>query len=346
MTKFTDPPEWTGTSGDDNDEQFGDVVEATTLEGAADHAAVLVGEPYDGAVIGRPGAAEAPESIRESLMATKTHHFDAGPVGDVGDLGDVAIPQGPVGTVQDSVRETAAAVHDAGVLPVFLGGDNSLTYANVAPLLDSGSVGVVNLDSHLDVRALTADGPTSGTPYRQLLDEGLDGYCCLGASHFETSTAYHDYLREQGGAVVTPEEVADDPVDAADRALDELGDVDHLYVSLDCDVLDATAAPGVSAPTPGGLQSRELFRVLRLLAGDERLAGFEVVECAPPLDREGLTVDTAARAVAHVLAATRAAGPAEPGGDGAADADAADHQDRDDDEDEDYGIVTDGGVAR
>jgi formiminoglutamase len=346
MTAFTDPPEWTGTSGDDNDEQFGHVVEPTTLDGAADHAAVLVGEPYDGAVIGRPGAAEAPGAIRDSLMGTKTHHFDAGPVGNVGDLGDVAIPQGPVGTVQDSVRETAAAVHDAGALPVFLGGDNSLTYANVAPLLDSGSVGVVNLDAHLDVRALTEDGPTSGTPYRQLLDEGLDGYCCLGASHFETSTTYHDYLHEQGGAVVTPEEVADDPVDAAMRALDELGDVDHLYVSLDCDVLDATAAPGVSAPTPGGLGSRELFRVLRVLAGDDRLRGFEVVECAPPLDRDGLTVDTAARAVAHVLAAAAVDGSHRAAGDAVDVADADDHHDRDDDEDEDYGIVTDGGVAR
>jgi arginase family enzyme len=66
----------------------------------------------------------------------------------------------------------------------------------------------------------------------------------------------------------------------------------------------------VSAPTPGGITTRECFRLCSRFAREERLAGFEVVECAPPLDREGRTVDAAARTVAHVLAG-RQAGVAE-----------------------------------
>ncbi|WP_255151060.1 formimidoylglutamase [Halorarius halobius] len=305
MTGLDTPAfDWTGPSGDPNDEQFGDVVEAATLNDADAYDAVLVGEPYDGAVIGRRGAREGPAAIRRELAGVKSHQFDAGPVRSVGDLGTVPIPEGDTAAVQSAVRETAAAVHDADAFPVFLGGDNSLTYANVAPLLD-GSVGVVNLDAHLDVRE-PQDGPTSGTPYRQLLDAGLDAYACVGARHFETSTRYHDYVRERGGAVVTSEEVGADPVAAADAALDAMAGVDRLYVSLDCDVLDAAAAPGVSAPTPGGLSTRGCFRLLRMLAADDRVAGFEVVECAPPLDRDGLTVAAAARAVAHVLSARTA----------------------------------------
>jgi formiminoglutamase len=199
------------------------------------------------------------------------------------------------------VRRVAASVHDADAFPVFLGGDNSLTYANAGPLLD-GSLGVVSIDAHLDIREVRDDA-TSGTPYRQLYDAGLDAYSCVGARHFETSTAYHEYVRERGGEVVTAEAVGDDPAAAADRALDVMDGVDRIYLSLDCDVLDATAAPGVSAPTPGGLTTRECFRVLRRLASDDRVVGVEVVECAPPLDRDGRTVDAAARAVAHVLSA-------------------------------------------
>ena len=73
-------------------------------------------------------------------------------------------------------------------------------------------------------------------------------------------------------------------------------------------MLDAAAAPGVSAPTPGGLASRELFALVRGLAGDERVRGFEVVECAPSLDPTptGLTAATAARTVAHFLAGVAA----------------------------------------
>lgn len=294
--------EWEEGAGDSADELFGDVVRRATLESADDFGAVLVGEPYDGAVIGRTGAREGPAAIREALASVKTHHFDAGPVTDIGDLGTIRLPRGEdVATVQDHLATITADIHATDALPVFLGGDNSLTVSNVSPLLDTtDSVGVINLDAHLDCRVLE-DGPSSGTPYRQLLDAGLDDLVVLGARHFETSTEYAGYLREAGGSILTAEEVEDDPVAAANRALAEL-DVDSLYVSVDVDVLDATAAPGVSAPTPGGLTSRELFRLVRLLASDRRLRGFEMAETAPSLCLDGRTAETAARTVAHALA--------------------------------------------
>jgi len=309
MTALVHDFDWEAQSSDPNDEQFGDVVEEVTLADAAGYGAVLVGEPYDGAVIGRKGASSGPAALREALAATKTHHFDAGPVGPVGDLGDVRAPRdatthefdAPVSDVQRRVTEVLAPVHAVDAIPVFLGGDNSLTYANARPLLDAGSLGVVNFDAHLDVREVREE-PTSGTPYRQLFDAGLDAYACVGARHFETSTAYADFLRDRDGEVVTAEEVGEDPVAAIDTALDALDAVEQVYVSVDLDVLDAAEAPGVSAPTPGGVTARELYRMLRLVAADDRVAGLEVVECAPPLDSDGRTARAGARAVAHFLA--------------------------------------------
>ena len=301
MTAVTPPPEWRGPSGDPNDEQFGDVVRPVDLDTVDSVDAVLVGEPYDGAVIGRRGAAEGPGAIREALAGVKTHHFDAGPVASVGDLGDVEISGGSTSEVQTAVSELARQIHAADTLPVFVGGDNSLSYANARPLLDHGSLGVVSFDAHLDCREVDGE-PTSGTPYRQLHDDGLDRLAVVGARHFETSTAYADYLHDQDGAIVTAEEVGEDAVAAVDTALDALGDVDQVYVSVDIDVLDAAHGPGASAPTPGGLTPRELFRSLRVVASDDRFAGFEVVECAPPLDIENRTTAAAARSIAHVLA--------------------------------------------
>ena len=296
-----EPPAWDGPSGDPNDEQFGDIVEPTTLDDAGAFDAVLVGEPYDGAVIGRRGAREGPAALREALAGVKIHRFDAGPVESVGDLGDVEVPDGDVSSVQESLRETTREVHASDTLPVFIGGDNSLTYPNAAPLL-SESLGVINFDAHLDCREVRGE-PTSGTPYRQLHEAGLDAYACVGARHFETSTTYADYVDDQGGEIVTSETVGDDSESAAERALDAMAGVDTVYVSVDLDVLDATAAPGVSAPTPGGLTTRELFRMLRIVAADDRVAGFEVVECAPPLDSGNLTAAAGARAIAHFLSA-------------------------------------------
>lgn len=308
--------EWHGPSSDPNDEQFGDIVEPATLETAGEYDAVLVGEPYDGAVIGRPGARGGPQAIREALAGVKTHHFRGGPVSSIGDLGSLSIPEGEdVSTVQDHVQTVTREIHATDTLPVFLGGDNSLTYPNVSPVLDAQqrldtaegteppeSVGAINVDAHLDCRAVEGQ-PTSGSPYRQLLDAGLDSLVVVGARHFETSTAYAEFLRSVGGGIITAETVGANPTAAAHRALSALGDVEAVYVSVDVDVLDVTAAPGVSAPTPGGLLSRELFELVSSLASSDRLAGFEVVETAPPLCPDGRTADVAARVVAHALAA-------------------------------------------
>ncbi|WP_049925251.1 formimidoylglutamase [Halopiger goleimassiliensis] len=297
---------WHGPSSDPNDRQFGDAVESVAPADLESVDVALVGEPYDGAVIGRRGAREGPLEIRRSLAGVKTALTSgtdptAGDPLRVGDLGDLAPPSGDVADVQAHVREHVRPIHESTALPVFVGGDNSLTYGNVAPLLErEETVGVVNVDAHLDCRAVV-DGPTSGTPYRQLLEAGLETYVAVGARHFETSGSYVDYVREHGGAIVSAE-AFDEGTDAVlETVRDALAGVDRCYLSVDCDVLDAAAAPGVSAPTPGGLSTRELFATVRALAGDVRLAGVEVVECAPPLDRDGRTVDAAARTIAHAM---------------------------------------------
>jgi formimidoylglutamase len=299
---LTPAPEWRGASSDPNDDQFGDRVEAAVLETATDYDAVIVGEPYDGAVIGRKGAAEGPDEIREALSGLKTHHFDAGPVASVGDLGNVegVDDTDSVADAQSVFRDAAERVHDVGALPVFVGGDNSLSYANASPLIEDGTLGVVSFDAHLDCREVRGD-PSSGTPYRQLFEAGLDSLAVVGARDFETSTAYAEYLDEQGGAIVTSEAVGRDLDVALADAKAAMDGVDQVYVSVDVDVLDAVY-PGSSAPTPGGLQPRELFRLVRNLASDDSVAGFEVVETAPSLDADGRTVATAARTIAHFLA--------------------------------------------
>jgi formimidoylglutamase len=314
MSGLTSAPAWTSPSSDPNDETFGDVVDPVDHPRAEgrDYDAVLVGEPFDRGVIGRRGAAQGPHAIREALAGVKTHHFGGHGVGTVGDTGNAFLSVdtgdellGTVRDLQDRLRVVAGAVHDGDAFPVFLGGDNSLTYANCLPLLEAGSLGVITLDAHLDVREPREDA-TSGTPYRQLFAAGLDAYACVGARQFETSKGYAEYVERHGGVVVTSDEVGRDADGAAERALAAMGDVDRVYLSLDVDVLDATAAPGVSAPTPGGITTRECFHLCSRFAREERLAGFEVVECAPPHDRANRTVDAAARAVAHVLAGRQA----------------------------------------
>lgn len=304
--------DWTGPTFDPNDEHFGDVVENVTLDEAADYSAVLVGEPYDGGQVSVRGAALGPEGLRQGFAETKTCNLNHGPVTDVGDLGDVDVPWGrEVVETQSYLKEVTEEVHRLDAVPVFMGGGHDLGYPNSRPLVDlHDSVAIVNFDAHADVREVV-DKPYNGSPFRQVLEEGADDYAFVGGRHHETSTAYVEWMRERDHEIIPSEDVGADPVGAVERAIESVGDVDAIHVSCDLDVLDMTAAPGTTAPTPGGLTTRELYTCLRTVARDPRVTSFDVIGCAPPLEsgtqrlmsaNVGRTAIAGARAIANMIA--------------------------------------------
>ena len=77
----------------------------------------------------------------------------------------------------------------------------------------------------------------------------------------------------------------------------------RLYVSLDLDVFDPQAAPGVAVPVGGGALPDPVLGLLRRIRASGLLAGADVVELYPPADRERQTARLAARALAALGAA-------------------------------------------
>ena len=294
---------WIGPSADPNDVQIGDLVKSISLEDAGDYDVVLLGEPYDGAVVSRRGAAKGPNTLRSRLAGMKAVHFESGALPAIGDLGDVDYEEGPVESVHEQFLAVTRDVYDLDAFPVFLGGDNSMSVPNVSPLVESGPTAVVNFDAHLDCREVHEE-PTSGTPYRQLIQQGLASYTVIGARDFETTEQYVEYVRENGEAIISSREVRDvGPAEVVDRIVSSVrGNFENVYLDVDIDVLDASIATGVSAPTPGGLTARELYTMIYELAGRLDLDGVGFVECAPPLDRSDRTELAASRAIAHVIA--------------------------------------------
>ncbi len=302
---------WQSSSFDPNDEHFGDIVEPSSLEEADQYDVVLIGEPYDGGQIGNRGAAKGPVGLRHALQETKTCNLYDGPVASVGDLGDIEFTWGSdVETVHEEIESVAANIHEKETFPIFMGGGHDLGYPNTAPLLDMyDSVGIINFDAHADVREVTHK-PFNGTPYRRSFENGLDAYSLVGGRHFETSTPYVDYMNERNTAIVTAEEVAADPVEAVESALEPMAAVDAIHVSADLDVLDMTIAPATVAPTPGGLLSRELFLGLRTLMQRDDVVSFDLIGCAPPLESNGQRLQSSnagrtamagGRAIAHAI---------------------------------------------
>jgi agmatinase len=69
-----------------------------------------------------------------------------------------------------------------------------------------------------------------------------------------------------------------------------------IYLSVDIDVLDPSAAPGTGTPEPPGISSRELFDFLYSLKGLNVVA-MDVNEILPAVDPAGITAITGAKLV-------------------------------------------------
>jgi agmatinase len=69
-----------------------------------------------------------------------------------------------------------------------------------------------------------------------------------------------------------------------------------LYLSLDIDVLDPSAAPGTGCPEPGGPTFRELAAFLTSLRGLNVVA-IDIVEVLPAIDPAGIAAVAAAKLV-------------------------------------------------
>jgi len=87
-----------------------------------------------------------------------------------------------------------------------------------------------------------------------------------------------------------------------DDVLDWIAPAEHLFLSVDVDVLDPAFAPGTGTPEPGGMSTRELLRAIRRLTVARGMAGMEVVEVSPPYDHADLTAMAAHRVVVDALA--------------------------------------------
>jgi Arginase/agmatinase/formimionoglutamate hydrolase, arginase family len=81
--------------------------------------------------------------------------------------------------------------------------------------------------------------------------------------------------------------------EVVDRVVSCHKDVQN-YISIDLDVVDPAFAPGVNAPSPGGLSAREAIKLVASLSKALRPIAVDTVEVSPPYDVGNVTSNLAA----------------------------------------------------
>jgi agmatinase len=229
------------------------------------------------------------------------------------DAGDVKVSPGYLEQGLDTIADAVAAITAAGAIPIVLGGDHSVTYANgtgVARTLGADTFGLIHFDAHADTGETAGFGALHGhgTPMRRLVESGAvpgHRFVQIGLRGYWPEPHVVDWMHENSMKTFMMNEIVDrglsavvDDAVAACTAIEAKG----VFISVDVDVVDPGMAPGTGTPEPGGLLSRELLDTVRRLARELPVVGADVVEVAPPYDGPGqVTAFLANRVVLEIL---------------------------------------------
>jgi agmatinase len=299
------------------------VHEPAGLEGAD---VAVLGAPFDEGTSHRPGARYGPRAIRAADDGGRwgrphmTLGVDPLEVLKVVDYGDAAAAPADLARSHEALATRLREILAAGVMPLVLGGDHSLSLPTLRVLAEHyGPDGFAVL--HLDTHADTADELygvriNHGTPFRVAVEEGAllgRNVVQVGLRGTWPGPELFEWMRAEGFRWHTMDELTQRGLEPVIRkAVEEVAAAaPRAYLSVDIDVLDPAFAPGTGTPEPGGLTTRELLWTVRHAGLELEVCAADVVEVSPPYDHAGITALAAERVAVEILAgiaASRRAG--------------------------------------
>ena len=287
------------------DARLGDLLE----EGLHGHV-VFVLYPCDVGVRrngGRVGARFGPDRFLHFLKrmgSVENSEFDV-------DLSDLKLSYHAIeleDVEEDDLEEAncrlTAAVSDifsAGGLPFVVGGGNDQSFANWRALRHSlcddnsstlQTIGVVNIDAHLDVRPPVDGKANSGTPFRQILEYNNANNANFSTQLWEfaaqgsqCSKTHADYVKENGGYILWLKDVIHDaPAKFKEILIDWQSNIQHGFVSFDMDSIKASDCPGVSCPANTGLTAEDALEIMRAAGKSNSVKLVDMSEMNPVIE--------------------------------------------------------------
>lgn len=260
----------------------------------------LIGVPMDLGVTNRAGARLGPRAVRAvERIGPYEHALGMAPAlhARAADVGDVPMrSRFSLEACHADIEAFFDKVRAAGVIPLAVGGDHSITYPILKALGNDHPVGMVHIDAHCDTGG-TFEGSKfhHGGPFRQaVLDGVLDPERSIQIGIHGGAEYLWEFSVDSGMTVLHVEDVVEMGVQAVvERTRAVIGD-GPTYVTFDIDGIDPGFAPGTGTPEVGGLTPREVLTILRGLAGI-RIVGADVVEVAPQYDATTNTAQVAAQ---------------------------------------------------
>lgn len=265
----------------------------------------ICGVPFDTGASFRVGARFGPEAIRSASVLLRPYN----PVQGINifdyvsgiDYGDLPVVPGYIGESYKRIEESIRPLVQAGVVPIFLGGDHSVTLPELRALAAKwGPLALVHFDSHPDTWDHYFGLPYNhGTPFRRAVEEGLvqpknsiqvgmRGSLYAPGDLEESHRLGYEVITTRDARAIGLEELTA-------RIINRVGDA-PAFLTFDIDFLDPAFAPGTGTPEVGGFATFEAQEILRSLTGIN-FVGFDLVEVLPSFDHGSITALAASNLV-------------------------------------------------
>jgi len=269
----------------------------------------IYGVPFDTASSYRSGARFGPQGIRNISVMMKTNN----PIQEVNildylkgaDMGDVNVIPGYIHPTYDKIEEFTSSILDGGAIPIALGGDHSITLAELRAIAKKhGPVSLIHFDSHADINdEVFGEKYNHGTPFRRAIEEGLiDPHKSIqiGMRGSLYDAGEFKLAASLGLRTIPSHEVRAMGIPAVIEEIKKRVGDNKAFLTFDIDFFDPAFAPATGTPEVGGYSSLEGLTFIRSLT-EINFVGFDIVEVAPIYDVAEITSLLAANVVFEFL---------------------------------------------
>ncbi len=258
---------------------------------------VILGVPDEsGSQSYRNGASSAPNQIR--MTSRLREKFGPNRIAQ-SMTGEIKLKIYDYGNIKKTeVESVIRKIIKNNKFPITIGGDHSVTGEVLKGYSKTPKISLIYFDAHPDI--IYSSRPYYGSVVADVSKINVDLKKSVEIGIRVPEIEEFNTLREKEVLTITPYDMMELEMKEIFRLIkNRIGE--KVYVSVDMDCFDPAFAPGVSTPSPGGLNSAQVIYFLKKIARLGVMVGLDIMETNPEFDIKDMTSHLASRLIVETL---------------------------------------------